>query len=209
MFVDAVLANVLVFAVGQVFAWLFLRTGRFWVGAAATTALWGSVDWWLVQRFLLADPAEGQQFPVLMLQATALLVTVSYLWARLRKRLAAPHRPDRFRQGTAELLQGKLQAAEATFRQLVWSDPWDVSAWISRGDAFRRLGVVAKARRCYRRAGGVDGNKQFADLLAHRLKLLQVVRANTKKSIEPAARSPVPAPVSRKQKRVPKAASGS
>ena len=72
MFVDAVLANVLVFAVGQAFAWLFLRTGRFWVGAAATTALWASMDCWLVQRFLLATPAEGQQLAVLILQATAL-----------------------------------------------------------------------------------------------------------------------------------------
>ncbi len=208
MFVDAVLANVLVFAVGQAFAWLFLRTGRFWVGAAATTALWASMDCWLVQRFLLATPAEGQQLAVLILQATALSVTTGYLWARLRKRLGAPVRTDRFRQGTAELLQGKLHAAESTFRQLVWSNPWDVSAWISRGDALRRLGVPAKARRCYRRAAGADANGRFADLLAHRVKQLQTP-PSTRHAIEPHGTELVPRPVARQPKRARKAASGS
>jgi len=145
----------------------------------------------------------------LILQTTALLVTFGYLWARLRKRLAARVRTIRFRQGTAELLQGKLHAAESTFRQLVWSNQWDVSAWISRGDALRRLGILAKARRCYRRAAGVDANGQFADLLAHRVKLLQI-RSSTRHAIEPdAAVSQAMAPVARKQKHARKAASGS
>lgn len=166
------MANVLVFAVGQAFAWLFLRSGRFWLGAGATVALWTFIDWWLVSRFLLATPVEGQQMPLLGLQITSLLTVAAYLWARLRKRLAAPKRADRFREGIQQLLSGKLAAADATFRQLAWVDPWDPSAWIARGDACRRQGVVGRARRCYRRAGGVDVKGRFADLLAHRLQLL-------------------------------------
>ncbi|MFT4515568.1 MAG: hypothetical protein ACI91B_004285, partial [Planctomycetota bacterium] len=92
MFVDAVMANVLVFAVGQVFAWLFLRSGRFWMGAGATVALWTFIDWWLVSRYLLANPPEGQQVPLLGLQATVALTTAAYLWALVRRRLAAPKR---------------------------------------------------------------------------------------------------------------------
>lgn len=212
MFVDAVGANVLVFAVGQVFAWLFLRTGRFWVGAGATILLWVSIDWWLVQRYLLATPPEGQQLAVWLLQITAVAVTLSYVWAIVRRRLAAPQRPARFRSALAELLQGKSKQAEASFAGLVWSDPWDASAWIGRGDSFRRLGVLGKARGCYRRAIGVDTKKEFADLVAHRLKLLQASKPEKSAAKKPAAvaagPTPAAAPVARKQKRARKAASG-
>ena len=62
------MVNVLVFAVGQAFAWLFLRSGRFWLGAGATVALWTFIDWWLVARFVLGDPVEGLQWPLLGLR---------------------------------------------------------------------------------------------------------------------------------------------
>lgn len=168
MFVDAVLANLLVFAVGQVFACLYWRSGRFWVGAGATVVLWAAVDVWLVQRYLLAAPAERQGWAVLAVQVTSALVAGNYLWTCLRRRLGRSRRPDRFRRGMAELLQGRLEVAEATFRQLVWCDPWDVPAWIARGDACRRLGRVRRARWCYRRAAGVDTAGRYADVLGHR-----------------------------------------
>jgi tetratricopeptide (TPR) repeat protein len=174
VFVDAVMANVVVFAVGQLFAWLFLRTGRFWLGAGATVALWGSIDWWLVGRYLLAAPATSQQLPLVLLQGTSIAITIAYLWALIRRRLAAPQRADRFRTGIALLLSGQLGAAETTFRKLAWSDPWDPSAWLARGDACRRLGHSGRARQCYRRASSVDVRGQFADLVAHRMKLLLV-----------------------------------
>lgn len=214
MFVDAVVANVLVFAVGQVFAWLFLRSGRFWLGAGATVALWTFIDWWLVARFLLATPAEGQQMPLLCLQGTAVLTTAAYLWARLRRRLAAPKRADRFREGIQQLLSGKLTAADTTFRQLAWVDPWDPSAWIARGDACRRQGVLGRARRCYRRAGGVDVKGQFADLLTHRLKLLHTLKGAAKVVPAIAGSAPAAGAIASKadrvnRKPVRKAASGS
>lgn len=168
------MANVVVFAVGQLFAWLFLRTGRFWLGAGATVVLWGSIDWWLVGRYLLAAPATSQQLPLALLQGTSVAITITYLWALIRSRLAAPQRADRFRAGIALLLSGQLNAADTTFRKLAWSDPWDPSAWLARGDACRRLGHSGRAKRCYRRAGSVDVRGQFSDLVAHRLKLLLV-----------------------------------
>lgn len=221
MFVDAVGANVLVFAVGQVFAWLFLRTGRFWVGAGATILLWVAIDWWLVQRYLLATPPEGQQLAVLLLQLTALSVTFAFVWARIRQRLGRAERPARFRAAVAELLQGKAKEAEAGFARLAWSDPWDVSAWIGRGDALRRLGAAGKARHCYRRAAGVDTDKAFVDLVAHRMDLLrratatpakgratQTPTAEKKVTPMPTADEPAVKPAARRQKRVRKAASG-
>jgi hypothetical protein len=214
VFVDAVMANVLVFAVGQAFAWLFLRSGRFWLGAGATVALWTFVDWWLVTRFVLATPVEGQQWPLLSLQVTALVTTAAYLGAQLRKRLAAPKRADRFREGLQQLLSGKLAAAETTFRQLAWVDPWDPAAWIARGDACRRQGAVGRARRCYRRAGGVDVKRRFTDLLSHRLKLLHNSAAAAKVFVARAGIAPPSGPIAIKSDRpslrgVRKAASGS
>ena len=180
------MANVLVFAVGQVFAWLYLRSGRFWLGAGATVALWGAIDWWLVGRYVLGTPVAGQQLPVLVLQAMAFLTTASYLAAIIRRRVGAAQRPDRFREGITLLLSGQFEAADQTFRKLAWTDPWDPSAWIARGDASRRLGRVAAARRCYRRAASVDGKGQFADLVAHRTKLLSLLGA-TQVAAPPAA----------------------
>jgi hypothetical protein len=214
VFVDSVMANVLVFVVGQAFAWLFLRSGRFWLGAGATVALWTFIDWWLVSRFVLETPVEGQQVPLLSLQVTALLTTAAYLCARLRKRLAAPKRADRFREGLQQLLSGKLAAADITFRQLAWVDPWDPSAWIARGDACRRQGAAGRARRCYRRAGGVDVKKQFTDLLSHRLKLLHNSASAAKMARAKAGIAPASGPIAIKVDRssrsgVRKAASGS
>ena len=209
MFVDAVWANLSVFGVGQVFAWLFLRSGRFWVGAGALAVLWAAIDWWLVQRFLLSVPAQGQQLAVCILQATAVLVTGSYLWACLRRWLGAPVRSERFRRGITELVQGQWTSAEVSFRQLVWSDPWDVPAWIGRGDAFRRLQRPRRARRCYRRAAGVDVQGQFADLLAHRLELLRLPAPTRKNRISPALTEERVNAAARHQTRDRKAVSGS
>ena len=195
MFVDAVLANVLLFALGQVFAWLYLRSGRFWVGAGSTLVLWVAIDWWLVARYVFAAPASGQRLPLLMLQVVAVATMVAYLWAHLRRRRGAAQRSERFREAIASMLAGKHEEAEAAYRQLVWVDPWDASAWIARGDAARRLGQDAAARRHYRRAAGVDVGKQFVDLLANRAELLIAEEPTLGK---PAAIPIGPAPVGSK-----------
>ena len=208
MFVDAVLANVLVFAVGQVFAWLYLRSGRFWLGLGVTAVLWAATDVWLLQRFVLAAPVGEQQWAVWALQTTSFLVVFAYLWARLRKRFAARLRSDRFRQALTHLLRGEPKAAESMFRRLVWSDPWDVPAWIARGDALRRLGSRRSARRSYRRAAGLDTGGKFADLLAHRRVLLQTLPSEKLPSMASAITAKGVTPVARGRSGVGNAVSG-
>lgn len=172
MFVDAVWANVLVFAVGQAFAWLYLRGGRFWLGAGATLLLWASADWWLVGRYLLGASPGEQVVPLLILQVTAIATSAAYLWARLRRRQGRASRGQRHREAIQRMLAGEHGEAVTMFRQLVWSDGWDAAAWIGLGDALRRMGERPKARRCYARAGAVDLDRAFADLLSHRAQLL-------------------------------------
>ena len=60
VFVDAVWVNLAIFAVGQLFAWRYAHSGRFWVGAGVTVLLWASLDWWLVGRYLLAYASDFQ-----------------------------------------------------------------------------------------------------------------------------------------------------
>lgn len=188
MFVDAVWANVLVFAVGQAFAWLYARSGRFWLGAGATVTLWVAADWWLVGRYLLGASAAEQVLPVAILQLTSVATTGAFLWAQLRRRQGRAARAERHRHAIQRMLAGDHDAAVATFRQLVWSDGWDAAAWVGLGDALRRAGDVTAARRSYARADAVDLANAFADLLSHRRQLLD--RPQRQKKTAPPAGGP-------------------
>ncbi|MFK7738870.1 MAG: hypothetical protein AB8H80_01005 [Planctomycetota bacterium] len=178
MFVDAVVANVVLFLVGQVFAWLYLRSGRFAVGAAAMISLWVCIDWWLVQRYLLGGEPSKQVLPLLLLQLTVVLVAGAYLWACVRRRRGAAERTERYRAVTRHMLAGELKQAAVDYRALCWTDPWDASAWLGLGDALRRSDDLQGSARAYARAAGVDVDKQFADLLAHRRSLWAAAAAS-------------------------------
>lgn len=204
MFVDAVVGNLLVMAVGQAFAWLYLRTGRFWVGTVATMLLWVAADWWLVGRYLLDAAPSAQRVPVLLLQATALATTAGFLWAMARRRRGARLREQRHRDGTQQLLSGAHEPAQQTYRALCWADPWDAAAWIGRGDALRRGGDARAARRCYARARAVDVRRVFPDLVAHRLQLLDAAAARAADLRNgPAVGPRPPAQVGRTAQKVP------
>ncbi|MCK5940408.1 MAG: hypothetical protein KAI24_00450 [Planctomycetes bacterium] len=177
MFVDAVWANVLLFAVGQVFAWLYMRGGRFWLGAGATLALWVAIDWWLISRFLLDATAAEQRAPVLLLQVTAIAIGTAFVWSRIRSLRGRSTRGERHRSAVACALSGDHAGAAARYRELVWSDGQDAAAWIGLGDAMRRGGHARRARSAYARAAAVDVTRAFADLLAHRMK--QLLRAES------------------------------
>ena len=172
MFVDAVWAHLLVFAMGQLFAWRYAQTGRFWLGAGVTIVLWAAADWWLVSRYLLAVEASRQVPPLLLLQVVAVTTSCAYLWALVRRWRGARGRSDGHRSAVTALLRGDREGALKSYRKLVWSDSWDAIAWLGLGDALRRGGATGKARRCYRRAGAVDVAQRHQDLVAHRLALL-------------------------------------
>ena len=173
MFVDAVWVNLAIFAVGQLFAWRYAHSGRFWVGACVTILLWTSLDWWLVGRYLLSYAPGQLALPLGALQITAAVTAAAYSWARVRRLRGRRQRAPGHRAALARLLRGDLEGAIAAYRGLVWSDGWDASAWVGLGDAYRRSGERGKAARSYRRAGAVDVSGQLADLLGHRRLLLE------------------------------------
>ena len=159
--------DLLLFLVGQACAWFYLRTGRFWIGFVGTALLWGLLDAWLLLQFVFAVEGERADLVLFAQRAVAVAWIGGLAIAQWRRRwsAAAKRRDERFAAGTVQFLRADFTAAKATFRGLVRTDPWDVIAWIWLGDVLARSGDAVRARRCYRRAAGVDTARSCADLL--------------------------------------------
>lgn len=167
MFAALVLPNLLAFVLGQLAAFGYLRTGRFWLGLWASCALWLLLDWWLVAKFVYDAGEPALRLPAGGLQGIAAWTSVAFVAARWRRRwsAAARLRRDRFAAGLASYLRSDYQAAGAMYTRLLRTDPWDAAAWIALGDVHRRSGRPRRAVRCYRRAAAVDVAGDFSDLL--------------------------------------------
>lgn len=172
MIVDSFLPNLVVFLAGQLAAWWNLRTGRLAVGAATSVSLWLLADWWLLQRYLFGGAGAAVTVPLGLMQVLALLAVVAQAVAQWRRRRSATarQRPRLFGEGLVAFMRGDHEAAFGTFRRLVRNDPWDAASWLALGDVCAELGQAGRARRCYRRARGVDLGKDYRDLLLLRTK---------------------------------------
>ncbi|HEX6812980.1 MAG TPA: hypothetical protein VF384_15250 [Planctomycetota bacterium] len=176
---DQFLPNFAMFVVGQAAAWFYLRTGRFWIGALSTAALWVLADVVVVARFAFGASAEDLALPLSLLQAVALGTVAALLFAQWRRRWSdtARARPRLFAAAMEQYLRSDHVAAAATYRRLTRADPWDVAAWTGLGNALARSAQPKRARRCYLRAAGVDTRRRFADFLEQQKRLLRDDRA--------------------------------
>ena len=192
MFADQFLPNLSVFVLGQAAAWYYLRTGRFWIGALSTAALWVLADLLLVARFVFGVSSQDLALPLFLLQGVALGTLAALLLALWRRRWSATARarPQLFAAAMAQYLRCDHVAAASTFRRLTRADPWDVAAWTALGNVLAASAQPQRARRCYRRAAQVDTGRRFADFLQQQQRRLHA---------GPRARQPAvaePAPVS-------------
>lgn len=171
MYVTAFLPNLIAFACGQTAAWHYLRTGRSWVGSLLTLGVWSLLDAWLLARYVFAAEPAVLRALAFGLQGLAFAAVAWLLFALWRRRwsAAARARPERYRLALDAFLRGEWAAAQAGYRALVRTDPWDAAAWMGLGDTLARAGDGKAATRCYRRAAGVDVGRHFADLLQLRL----------------------------------------
>jgi tetratricopeptide (TPR) repeat protein len=167
VFAALFLPMLLTFALGQAAAWYYLHSGRYWPGTAATVLLWVLIDWWLVARYVFAVEAVELQLPAAALQAIAVATVGALAFGLWRRRYSAVARArgTHFGAGMTQFLRSDYDAARATFARLVQCNPWDAAAWIALGDVFDRTGQHRRAHRCYRRAGSVDTQRAFHDLL--------------------------------------------
>ncbi|MBL8726991.1 MAG: hypothetical protein JNM25_01080 [Planctomycetes bacterium] len=169
MFADQLWPNLVLFAAGQAAAWYYLHTGRTRIGTAVTVALWVLADWFLVAKYVFRVTGADLVLPLVSLQvvAGATVLALSFAQWRRRRSAVARQRQALFAAGLTAYLRADHGEAEATFRRLVRSDPWDSAAWIALGNVLARAGRPKPARRCYRRALGVDASRQYAELVRH------------------------------------------
>ncbi len=197
MFADQFLPNLSLFVVGQAAAWFYLRTGRLWIGAAATAALWVFLDWLLLARYVFGATSGDLRLPLFLLQTVALWTLLALSWAQWRRRWSATARarPALFALAMAQYLRADHAAAAATWRRLTWADPWDAAAWTGLGNALARSDQSRRAFACYRRAEGVDTGRRLADFLQHQRTLLRRRHATPREAQPPVVAAPaVPAP---------------
>lgn len=190
------LLQLVLFTAGQAAAWYYLRTGRWWVGVCASGAMWVLADWFFVAKHVFGASGSDLTLPLVALQSTAILTIVGLLFALWRRRWSATakSRPQLFGQGLAAHLRGDHEAARQIFRRLARNDPWDAAAWVAWGNVESRTGTTSRARRCYRRALGVDTRVQYTDLIQHQLERLSPTRQSAEArsaAVAPAAAHPV------------------
>lgn len=192
MFADQFLPNLSVFVLGQAAAWYYLRTGRFWIGAVSTAALWVLADLLLVARFIIGVSTQELALPLFLLQGVAVGTLAALLLALWRRRWSATARarPQLFAAAMTQYLRCDHVAAASTFRRLTRADPWDVAAWTALGNVLARSAQPQRARRCYRRAAQVDTRGRFADFLQHQQQLL--LRDSGPRAKPPAVAEPAP-----------------
>ena len=165
---ESFLPNLVLFACGQVAACIYLRTGRFGLGACSTASLWVLADWALVSKLVYGETGPRFLLPLFGMQAVAIATIAALAFGRWRARWSATsrQRATLFAAGLTSYLRNDLDAAETTFRRLVRADPWDAAAWVTLGNVLRGKGRPAAAHRCYRRARCVDRARVYTDFIA-------------------------------------------
>lgn len=166
MFPESFLPNLLLFVAGQTAAWIYLRSGRLWLGGLATATLWVAADWAVVAKFVFDDVGAHFRVPLIVMQSAAVAVVVLLAFQQWRRRWSrtARRRAELFEAGVAAYLRRSNDEAQRTFRRLVRADPWDAAAWLALGNTHRRARRPGPARRCYRRCMRVDSRREYSDL---------------------------------------------
>jgi len=201
VFPDAFLPNLALFLLGQAAAWFYLRTGRFWIGALATAALWVLADWAIVARFVFAADGTDLLVPLGGMQVVAIAVVALLAVALWRRRWSktAKARSVRFAEGVFAYLREDLPVARSVFRGLVACNPWDAAAWVALGNVERRLARPGKAAACYRRALGVDRAREYHNFVKQQLHRIAHEPAATAHSTAVSAPGSPPTPLRSRQ----------
>jgi hypothetical protein len=171
VFADVFLPNLVIFVVGKLSAWGWLRTGMFWRGLFVMVALWLLTDLALLARFAYGEVGRGFTIPLVAMQGTALASAALFTLGRLRRRFggARQHRRERFLEGMILYMRDDFDAARKVFARLRAFDPWDVPSTIALANVMLLQGRRRRAGALYRFARSLDVRREYADLLAESL----------------------------------------
>ena len=174
MFQDSLLANALLFALGQAAAIGHLRTGRIRRGMALMFVGWVLADVALLARFAFAGGQLVFVGALVLLQIYSAVEAALFAFGRLRRRRAAVRgrAGALYRQALVHYLRNELEPAERICRGLLRADPWDVEAALSLGCVLARSGRPRRARGWLRAARALDTQERYGDLIALELERL-------------------------------------
>lgn len=179
MFADAFLPNLLVFVLGQIAAWGYVRTGLVVRGALAMVVCWAAADFALVARFAYSETGTPYRAALLVMQVWSLVEFVFFVTGRWMRRSPArrAERARLLREAGIHWLRDEADAARPIYTRLVRRDPWDAAAALGLATLHVENGDSRKARTWLHRVRAVDTEKAFADVVEHELaRLAEPVR---------------------------------
>lgn len=164
---DSLPFNLLLFALAQVVALAYLRTGLPWRGIRLMMATWILADIALVARFVLSEQGLPYTLSLGFMQGYALLEFALYASGRLRRRMPGPrqHRQELIRQAFVHYLRNELDQAGRIYARLVRADPWDLQSQVGLASVHAGTGRPGRARRLLRSARGLAAQQGWSDLV--------------------------------------------
>lgn len=171
MFADSFPINALIFLLGQLAAWGYLRTGLVLRGVCIVVVTWLATDVALVARFGFADGEFASLVALIAMQSAALGGLVLYLFGRIRRRRNATKDAvgQAFLSARIHYLKNELDPAVEQLRTVVRRDPWHLAGSLALGTAYSRSGQPRRALRWLRRARSLDLSKANQDAIAQEL----------------------------------------
>lgn len=172
MFEGSFLINLGIFAMGQVVAYLYLRTGRRPRGLALMIGGWVLVDVALLERFAFQQSEVLFLWALLLMQSWSIFEVGCYVVARVRRRRPKflAEREQLFRKGFRHYIRDELDEAAVAYRRILRGDPWDVSTTLALGTALSRSGDGRRARALLRTARNLDVDGYYGDAILDELK---------------------------------------
>ena len=175
MFPDSLLANLMLFGMGQVAAWGYLRTGRIARGVALMVGSWVLADVALLARFAYEFGDHVYLTALVLMQLYCVVEFALFVWGRARRRTteARKRRELRYRDAFTHYLRNETEPASQIYRRMLRSDPWDVEAALSLATLMARAGQQRKARSLFRSVRSMDREGCYGEVIAEELERLR------------------------------------
>ncbi len=172
MFEDSLLINIIIFLLGQIAAWGYLRTGMIGRGTFLIVATWVLADLALVSHFAYQEESLFRS-SLMALQVCSTVGFLLFSSARVRRRSSwfLRLRHQRMREAFVHYLRNEFSAAILLYRRQLRKDPWDIHAKLGLATAVARCGTcrAGTVRRLFKSVRRLDREHHFNDVIEDEL----------------------------------------
>lgn len=172
MFADAFWPNLVIFVLGQVAAWGYLRTGLVRRGLCLMIGAWILADLALLARFAYEGQETLYRSALMVMQAYSLCEFALFVYGRWRRRSRGlrAQREQLFREAFLHYLRDERELAERRYRKILRRDHWDVDATLGLATTLARSGKDRRARSLFRAARSLDRDGRYAQVISWELR---------------------------------------